>query len=177
MLSHSGAQRNFQLAPLGVSHAVDVFVTSLCATLRVYSAVLTPLRPCRLLSWVRSTWSAFSSSAAPLAPKPVVRGRGALTATLGPLGQFGTQGTGNLTITKWTGCSRIYRCPPGNPKGHARNRVSQPNSGMPANFVFECLCSICIVIGLTAPAAYGPPYKRSQPIKRIPRLTHKLACS
>ena len=80
-----------------------------------------------------------------------------MTATPGPLGQFGTQGTENLTITKWTGCSRIYRCPPGNPKGHARNRVSQPNSGMPANFVFECLCPICIVIGLPAPIAHGPP--------------------
>ena len=106
-----------RLAPLGVSHAIDVFVTSRCATLRVYSALLTPLRPCRLLSWVRSTWSAFSSSAAPLAPKPIVRGHGALTATPGPLGQFGTQGTGNLTITKWTGCSRIYRCPPRESQG------------------------------------------------------------
>ena len=110
-----------QFSPRGVSHAVDVFVTSRRATPRVSPAPHTALRSCRLWSWVRSTRSAFVSSAAPLAPKPVVRGDGALTATPCPLVQFGTQRTRKLTVTKGARCCRIYRRPLGNPKGHARN--------------------------------------------------------
>ena len=133
LLPHSGAQRNLQLSRRRVSHTVDVFLTSCRATPRVSPAPHTALRSCRLWSSVGSTRSAVVSSAAPLAPKPALRGGGALAATPASLVQFGTQGTRKLTVTKGARCCRIYRRPLGNLKSHPRNWASRPQSGMPGN--------------------------------------------
>ena len=168
-MSHLGAQRNSNASPRGASHAVDVFVTSRRATPRVSPALHASLRPSHLCLWVRSTWSAFVSSAAPLAPKPDVRGGGALAATPASSVQFGTQGTRKLTITKWAGCCRIYRRLPGNLKGHARNWMSHPQSGMPANLH----SNVCVPFALSfvpqPPLPLGPTYNHFPDLPSVPR--------